>query len=71
MIVENETLRSTDMKTGEKLLTFSEAQDKAQRETKARKVEAEARKVETEARKKAEAEVEKLRAELAKLRGEK
>ena len=71
MIVENETLRLIDMKTGEKLLTFAEAQDKAQRETKARKVEAEARKVETEARKKAEAEVEKLRAELAKLRGEK
>ncbi len=64
LMIEENSLRLIDVKTGEKLLTPAEAQEKARREAKARKVEA-------EARKKAEAEVEKLRAELAKLRGEK
>jgi hypothetical protein len=56
-MIEDNSLRLIDVKTGEKLLTFAESQDTAQREVNARK--------------KAEAEVEKLRAELAKLRGEK
>jgi len=57
MTLEDQTLRLIDVKTGEKLLTPAEAQEKARRETKARRA--------------AETEVEKLRAELAKLRGAK
>ncbi|MBI5053739.1 MAG: Uma2 family endonuclease [Chloroflexi bacterium] len=64
LMIEENNLRLMDVKTGEKLLTPAEAQEKARREAKARQAEA-------EARKKAESEVEKLRAELAKLRGEK